>query len=113
MPAPYKQARRKENMNLVGAIDNVAEHIALFSSSDHWDAGKLEHCLKSMNMLLAAQTNGGQSPQAPNSDYAAAIRVYDEMICDNGLASNINFRTFCEQRLNSAKAPNCAHNRKR
>ena len=62
-------------MNLVDAINKVAEHIALFSSSEYWDAGKLEHCLKAMNMLLAAQSSGGQSPQAPNSPMDAIVRA--------------------------------------
>ena len=90
-------------MNLVGAINKVAEHIALFSSSDHWDAGKLEHCLKAMNMLLAAQSSGGQSPQAPNSRYATALDVVQQYVKEVANSESSKFVDWLYQRLNPAE----------
>ena len=48
--------------------------------------------------------------QPTNSDYTAALRVWREEwlpLVDKGNHIG-NFAWYCEQRLNSAKAPNCA-----
>ena len=90
-------------MNLVDAINKVAEHIALFSSSEYWDAGKLEHCLKAMNMLLAAQSSGGQSPQAPNSRYATALDVVQQYVKEVANSESSKFVDWLYQRLNPAE----------
>ena len=43
-----------------------------------------------------------------NSDYAAALRVIN-LYCDNHFNWTITkLQEFCRERLNSAKAPNCA-----
>jgi hypothetical protein len=44
-----------------------------------------------------------------NSDYAAALRAFNEFHGSTGRGIMPNdFTRWCEQRLNSAKAPNCA-----
>jgi len=44
-----------------------------------------------------------------NSDYAAASRIYKEFLVDSlPFHHEDKFIAWCEQRLNSAKAPNCA-----
>ena len=48
------------------------------------------------------------SAQTHNSDYAAALRVFEEWKNAEGFGSSKYFIEYCEKRLNSAKAPNCA-----
>jgi hypothetical protein len=43
-----------------------------------------------------------------NSDYAAAQRVWKLYVATFPQGTSIGFVEFCEERLNSAKAPNCA-----
>ncbi len=45
---------------------------------------------------------------AHNSDYTAALRVWKEFCAPSISMSCGKFGVFCEQRLNSAKKPNCA-----
>ena len=58
----------------------------------------------------AGPSLGEDDSTAHNSDYAAAIRVWREEwlpLVDKGNHIG-NFAWYCVQRLNSAKAPNCA-----
>lgn len=50
-----------------------------------------------------------ETKTSTNSDYTAALRVYEEFMSTPGPNhSSIALGNFIEQRLNSAKAPNCA-----
>lgn len=65
-------------------------------------------------MLLPEAPTAGQeeSPKtAHNSDYATALRIIDEYVgspLENFNGDFQGFITHCQQRLNSAKAPNCS-----
>jgi hypothetical protein len=57
------------------------------------------------NKVIALRDQIESAPKAPNSDYAAALRVRCEFIKhinDSGL--NINYDDWVQQRLNAAKA---------
>jgi len=56
----------------------------------------------------ARQSKGSAEQQTDNNDYAAALRVLAEWKHHDNLDDNLSFPAFCEQRLNSAKALNCA-----
>jgi len=61
---------------------------------------------KAITHLQSAEQ--GESPAtAGNSDYAAALRVFNQYH-DSIDSCDMSFLSFCEQRLNSDKAPNCA-----
>jgi hypothetical protein len=54
----------------------------------------------------------GEAESAPsassNSDYAAALRVYQQYLTSDDRKLDRSFCDFLEQRLNPAKAPDCA-----
>ena len=55
----------------------------------------------------AALKSGAQPPQADNSDYAAALRVYKEFEGSNFMPSLYNYKVWLDQRLHSDE-PNVA-----
>lgn len=68
-------------------------------------------CLNLMGQRLIAAQEAAEvgSSQAHNSDYAAALRVRKSYL-EIFFPGNINdpFSNWCEERINSSKAPNCA-----
>jgi hypothetical protein len=57
--------------------------------------------------MVRATLDAELAQQTDNSDYAAALRVFNQYH-DSIDSCDMSFLNFCEQRLNSAKAPNCA-----
>ena len=71
------------------------------------EAHTLRDCIEVAIMDYdARQESGAQPPQADNSDYAAALKVYLEWVgcvSENGVfVSAFDFHTWLNQRLNSS-----------
>ena len=61
------------------------------------------------NACAAAQSKEESSGTASNSDYTAALRVYEEFMRQAGInRSSLALKSYIEQRLNSVEQPNCA-----
>jgi hypothetical protein len=57
--------------------------------------------------LRAAWDAAVENGSSHNSDYTTALRIHKEYR-ESDYYQIIGFREYCEMRLNSAKAPNCA-----
>ncbi len=64
--------------------------------------------LSESDLTLHESKDGAE--QTPNSDYAAALRAIDDYRNSEGHTGGSvdHLRVYVKQRLNSAKAPNCA-----
>jgi hypothetical protein len=91
---------------------------AVITFDDSWDEDGVRSVFEDNDQLAGVVTvwipptdcsgctrkhTGSAEPQTDNSDYAAALRVYEEWGEAKHCSDHVNFVQFCNKRLNAGK----------